>query len=250
MGTTSLGSRFALGAMLLLFTAAPLAASATIVRDDTIVGTTTHDFEATAFGVYSTLSLPGATYGERFAGQVLSTDASGFFDTLTGTPSSPLTLLAGAPGFSLALSGSGVSEVPGRFLSGCGPLAPGCPGTFSVGEGAVSLLFGEDQQVFGFEVFAEGGEFMELGVQFFSRTGVALGAFSIPATAGVNFLGFRVAGGDGIAGVSLTNTDGGGVGYDSVTFSTIPEPSTASLVLLGLAGMGLFKRAAAEASRS
>jgi hypothetical protein len=112
------------------------------------------------------------------------------------------------------------------------------------------VLFGEDQQVFGFEVFAEGGEGTELGVQFFSRTGAALGAFTLPPSAGITFLGFRVVDGDWIAGVSLTNTDPGGVGYDSVTFSTIPEPSTASLVLLGLAGLGLLKRAAPVASRS
>ena len=238
MRTAPIRARLVSYALLLLCGAVAGEASATVIQDDTIVGTTTHDFEAVGQGVLSTLSLPGATYGERFSGQTVSPDVSGFYDALSGTPTSPLTLLAGAPGFSLAVTPSGTA-VPGNFLAGCGPFAPGCPGNLSVGEGAVSVLFGEDMRLFGIEVLAEGGEGAELGIQFFSRAGALLGAFTIPTVDANTFLGFRVVDGDSIAGVSLTNTDPGGVGYDSVTFSTIPEPSTAVLLLLGLSGLRL-----------
>lgn len=245
MGTRWLAS----GALLLLSTTAPLAASATIIQDDTIVGTTTHDFEALPVAVRSTVSLPGATYGERFAGQTLSVDVDqATFDVLSGTPTSPLTLLAGAPGFSLAVTPSGSPSFPGTFLAGCGPILPGCPATSSVGEGAVSVLFDEDQQLFGFEVFTEG--LGTVDVQFFSRTGASLGAFSIAPAAGIDFVGFRVVDGDWIAGVSLTNDDPQGVGFDSVTFSTIPEPSSASLLLLGLVGLAATVRRVRCRSRS
>ena len=234
-----------LGALLLLYAAAPGAASATILQDDTIVGTTTHDFEAVPVGVLMTLSLPGAIYRERFVGQTLSSVTSGgiTYDVLSGTPTSPLALMAAPTSFSLAVTTTG-SEVPGKFLAGCGPVPANCAGTFSIGEGAVSVLFGEDVQVFGFEFLGDG--LGNVGVQFFSRSGTSLGAFALPTASGVAFMGFRVADGESIAGVSLTNTDPGGGGYGSVTFGLIPEPSTASLLLLGLALLGLFSRAKRE----
>ena len=91
----------------------------------------------------------GAVFAERFAGQTLS--ASGDFDVLSGTPTSPLTLQVGAANQNLNVFINGPSQV----LTGLGPL--GFPGFDAIGEGSFAVLFDFDQSEFGFDLVGGNG---------------------------------------------------------------------------------------------
>ncbi len=66
------------------------------------------DFESLAAGPFpgsnfdSVVDLSGSSYAERFAGQTLGT--SGDFDTLSGAPTGPLSLVAGAANQNLVVA--------------------------------------------------------------------------------------------------------------------------------------------------
>src|SRR5687767_7873244 len=183
--------RLALAAALLGFVAT---SNATIISDSTITGTVTNTFAGLPGGsVAGTISQTGATYGERFAGQTLGTIGSmpGFtFDTLSGTPTGPLSVLANAV-----------------VTNNIGILGNSIYGDLNaqVGEGALSVLLGLDTDVFGFDVVGAESVGGSLLAQFFGRSGVLLGSLSM--TAANSFFGFRATAGERIAGVSLTNTD-------------------------------------------
>src|SRR5687767_1528099 len=115
-------------------------ANAAIIIDNTVAGATTNNFDALALGnVAGLISQTGATYGERFAGQVLST--AGGFDALTGTPTGPLTLLANAvTADNIGILTQGPSQVIYGDLGG------------NVGEGALSILLATDTDVLGLNV--------------------------------------------------------------------------------------------------
>ena len=225
-GTINMGAKKIL-ILLVLCTAIGPTANASIIVDDTISGSITNDFQSfpPAGGPAAGFLLqPGAVYGERFAGQTLST--AGGFDALTGTPTNPLTLL-----FNPVLADNiGIFPLPGSLVA-FGALA--VPGT-----GALSVLLGLDTDIFGLDVAgASGGSFT---AQFFARDGSLLGAITQSGITN-RFYGFRATGGDRIAGVSLTNIDSNGIAYDNVTFNRIPEPAVLALLGLGLAGIG-YKR--------
>ena len=199
--------------------------SAAIVIDNTVAGSITHDFSASATGQVSGLiNQTGATYGELFTGQTLST--VGGFDSLTGTPDAGLNLEANAVATDnivvLFDSPSGSNVIYGD-LGG------------AIGEGALSIRFDSVISLFGFDIVGEnGGQFT---IAFFGNDGSSLG--SITQTASNSFFGFSVASGPLIAGVSITNTDPAGIGYDNITFNTASVPEASSIILLGLGLVGL-----------
>ena len=113
------------------------ASQAAIVSDNSITGTTVNDFNAFVSGnVVDTISQTGATYGEAFAGQTVSSDVNGY-DTLSGSPTVPLTLTAAAS----AADNIGIAPFGG------GQVIRG-----DSGGGAVSILFDAATDVFGLEV--------------------------------------------------------------------------------------------------
>ena len=94
------------------------------------------------------LLFEGAALGERFAGQVAVQD--GGYDRLTGQPGAPLALLPGPPGQNLTITHIFILSNQVQGLS-----APGFPDRESGGEGAVAILFEQDQRRLGFRVSAE-----------------------------------------------------------------------------------------------
>ncbi|HEY0436058.1 MAG TPA: hypothetical protein VGC92_05425, partial [Phenylobacterium sp.] len=133
----------------------PLAAKAAIVAaayDAT--GHQVIDFEDAAASpfpgtVYNgILTSGGAQLSERFAGQILG--ASGDNDTLSGSPTGPLTLQAGANSQNLDLG----TDNGTHNLIPCGPL--GCSDPNGYGEGAFAVLFPTLTSYFGLqEYFAD-----------------------------------------------------------------------------------------------
>ena len=94
------------------------------------------------------INSSGASFAERFVGQTLS--ASGTSDVLSGVPVGSLSLQIGAAGQNLNLV-SGVGYPFGNLLTGLGNL--GFPDPEAIGEGAVAILFDNDQSEFGFYSF-------------------------------------------------------------------------------------------------
>jgi hypothetical protein len=220
-------------------------ATAGVMVDNTISTEIVNNFFGVPDGVIDTLfTQTGATYGERFAGQTLS--ASGSFDALSGTPTSPLTLLPGESTRNLMIIGGD--------LAGCGPqpFSSGCPAASSVGEGAISVLLDEQSDVFGISV--AGGNAGPLTLDFFSIQGVLVESLNVVAFSG--FQGFRATEGDLIAGVSITNRDFGGIFFNFLSFNQtepppapVPLPTTLSLCTLGLLGLRLARGCRVKTSK-
>ena len=107
------------------------------------------DFDSLATGGAATnyngiIDLDGASFAEHFFGQSLS--VSGTSDVLSGTPTGAPTLVIGAPGENLV-----VLDDPtfGSVLSGLGPEGFAA-GYDAYGEGAIAILFDNEQAEFGF----------------------------------------------------------------------------------------------------
>ncbi|KIN61627.1 hypothetical protein Z945_2620 [Sulfitobacter noctilucae] len=165
--------------------------------------------------VNDVLPLPGATFGERFAGQTLETQ--GPHDTITGTAFGPLTMMAGAEGQNLS-----VVHFSGQtVLNGYG--AAGFPKREAQGEGAIAVLFDADQSALAFDL--RGGEAGAALVAFYRRDGVLIGQVPVQPTGefAVGFL--RQRGISDIAGFVLTNTDPEGIAIDTLRFGKAPDLS-------------------------
>lgn len=155
-----------------------------------------------------TLSLPGASFAERFVGQALGT--KGDFDTVSGSAISPLTLLPGAPGETLSI----IRLMDSNMLNGFGPA--GFPSARAQGEGAIAVMFDDDQPAFSFQII--GGESGSATVQFLRRDGSVIHALDVDDLAKEE-LGFQRAGNEpDIAGFVITNTDPQGLAIDNLRF--------------------------------
>lgn len=159
------------------------------------------------------IRMDGASFAERFAGQSLS--SKGDFDQVNGPALPPLTLVPGAPGQTLS-----VARVLGsNTLNGFGPA--GFPRTNAQGEGAIAVLFDDDQPAFSLEIL--GGEKGTATLMFLRRDGTIIHAITIANLARASF-GFRRAGDiPDIAGFVLTNTDPQGVAIDNLRFAQPPQ---------------------------
>jgi hypothetical protein len=185
------------------------------------------------------LNFFGVLIGERFDGQVLG--SSGNSDTLSGSPNGPLSVVAGAPNQNVNIVNSSPN---GNVLAGLGNL--GFPDFSAIGEGAVAILFDNDQSEFGFK--SVGGDLGNVTLEFFMRDGSLIDSLS-PIGSGAGFFGFSREGGvKDIAGISMWNTDPAGIGYDNLIFDVpgkelaVPEPATLAIFGLGFAGLGLMRR--------
>lgn len=164
------------------------------------------------------LDRDGAALAERFAGQVLTTTEDNF-DVLSGSPSSALTLQAGASGQNLVT----FFENGRKAVAGLGPT--GFSRADAIGEGAMAVLFDEDQFELGFSSGVDNGG--TATVSFFKRDGSLIETLTIALTSnptGDNTFAFRRAGSvKDIAGFSIYNDDPGGTAYHSFR---IAEPTS------------------------
>ncbi|MEM9968863.1 MAG: hypothetical protein AAF755_12295 [Pseudomonadota bacterium] len=161
------------------------------------------------------LTLEGARFGERFEGQ--SVIQQGDHDAVVGTALAPLTMLPGAAGQNISVvrfSGNTVINGYGRA---------GFPRRQAQGEGAIAVLFDEDQSALAFDL--RGGEAGAAVVKFHRRDGSFLADVPIQPT-GEFAVGFYRSGGlADIAGFVLTNTDPQGLAIDMLRFGKPPDLS-------------------------
>lgn len=154
------------------------------------------------------LPLDGAVFGERFAGQSVTTETN--HDLISGDALSPLTMMAGARGQNLSVvrfSGNAV-------INGYG--TAGYPKREAQGEGAIAVLFDNDQSDLAFDL--RGGEAGVAVVTFHRRDGTVIHSVPIDPT-GEFAVGFaRADGARDIAGFILTNTDPQGLALDTLRF--------------------------------
>lgn len=206
----------------------------------------TIDFESLAGGAApgtnydGLLNFFGVLIGERFDGQVLG--VSGDSDTLSGSPSATLSVVAGATNQNLNIFAFGGPE--GNVLTGLGP--NGFPNFNAIGEGAIAILFDNDQSEFGFQ--SVGGNLGMAFFDFFRRDGSLIGSLT-PTNLGTDFFGFSREGGvQDIAGISIWNNDPAGIGFDNIIFDvagrelSVPEPTTLAIFAFGLVVLGFMTR--------
>ncbi|MDW4499625.1 hypothetical protein R5H30_16650 [Sulfitobacter sp. D35] len=161
------------------------------------------------------LVLDGASFGERFAGQAL--EPRGNHDSVTGDALRPLTLMTGEKGRNLSIvfmSGENV-------LNGYGPA--GFPKRDGQGEGAIAVLFDDDQSELSFQI--RGGEAGYAHALFLRRDGSIIAGITLQET-GESAIGFARAGGKSdIAGIVITNEDPQGLAIDNLRFGRAPDLS-------------------------
>lgn len=158
------------------------------------------------------LILPGARFGERFAGQTRS--AAGDFDLIGGVANAPLTAIGGGVGETL-----GIKRLPDTtVLHGHGPRR--FPARDAIGEGAIAVLFDHDQSALGFHL--RGGEAGFATVMFLRRDGSLIQSFRL-GPLGEDRFGFARADDlSDIAGFVLYNADPEGLAIDNLIFDA-PE---------------------------
>lgn len=216
-----------------------------------VVANSTEDFSGFASGgnaAYDQLVHGnGLSFGERFAGQQVGSQtvfmqAVGFsdvFDVLSGSPTAPLTLVAGSSDRNLWIGDVGLAG--GFMLAAAGPNGT----TFGVGgngHGSLAVLFDEDQSQLGFHVIGQNGS---VGIaSFFRRDGSLIATLNVdlpglqaggPSPA-LSFGFLRDGGVADIAGFTFTNVDLMGIAMDNFIFSNaIPAPG--AVALMGLAAI-------------
>ena len=200
---------WACGASICLVDPNTLALPRTITFDDIRTGA------GPGYEVKDILPLPGATFGERFAGQEVA--VTGRHDQITGQALAPLTLLPGALGQNLSV----VHFAGNSVLNGYGPA--GYPKRDAQGEGAIAVLFDQDQSALAFDL--RGGEAGRALVTFHRRDGSLIAQVPVDP-AGEFAVGFeRSRGIDDIAGFIVTNTDPQGLAIDTLRFGKVPSLS-------------------------
>ncbi|MEP2029124.1 MAG: hypothetical protein ABJI96_10525 [Paracoccaceae bacterium] len=172
----------------------------------------TFDDMPSSFGpgrlVDEVLVVPGAQFGERFAGQ--TRDTLGTFDYITGAPEAPLVAISGGPGETLSVTRMSDTNV----LNGFGPER--YPKRDAQGEGAISVLFDRDQSALSFEL--RGGEDGTARLLFLRRDGTIVQDIVVNSVREHGFGFVRSDGTADIAGFVLTNGDPQGIAMDNLRF--------------------------------
>jgi hypothetical protein len=148
----------------------------------------------------------GLYFAERFVGQTLS--YNGDFDVISGIPTNPLSLQAGASGQNLNVLLYTTSNV----LGGLGNL--GYPDLDAIGEGSIAISFPTPQSRVSFEIVGGNGGSATLG--FYGANGSLLDNVVVSGLAEIRY-GFATADGErSIAGILIQSTDPSGIGVDNI----------------------------------
>ncbi|MEM6305090.1 MAG: hypothetical protein AAF744_10225 [Pseudomonadota bacterium] len=177
------------------------------------------DDQASGWGpgreINEVLPLPGARFGEHFAGQsVISRDT---YDLVDGAAFAPLTVMPGARGQNLSL----VTMSGNTVMNGWGEA--GFPRRSGQGEGAIAVLFDDDQSAFAFDL--RGGEAGTALVTFMARDGAVISQLAVAPTGEFAVAFLRADGAADIAGFVVTNTDPQGLAIDTLRFGKPPDLS-------------------------
>ena len=173
----------------------------------------------------------GISFAERFAGQTVSSDVH-WSDVLSGMPTAGLTLVAGAPSQNLAQT---FGNNHSRVIAGRNELEDN-------GEGAVAVLFSVNQFELGFSITGSTGFVGNAFVSFYRRDGSLIDTVTLASLADGAFAFRGSPAVPDIAGITITNDDTGGIGFDNFRYNAIPESSTAALLACGLAGLAAARR--------
>ncbi len=182
-----------------------------------------------------TISLPyvyrgdGISFGERFLGQSITSvrlsNPNGVFDIVTGQPSSPLQIVSGKTGQNIA-----ISREECRGSAAISGMSAGTEEDDNNGEGALSVQFVSGQQAFGFAVKprsnCEQSEIRPglLVIKAYADDGKVVGSLRVPVTQNPQYLAIGTKDNSpSIFGVSLTNSDPGGVGFDDFVYTVRSE---------------------------
>lgn len=163
------------------------------------------------------LIFHGAVLGERFDGQAAAPD--GLYDRLDGRAAPGLVVMAGDTGQNLSVTHIYFQS---NQLQGLGPA--GYPDRDAGGEGAIAIVFEQDQIALGFKVSAEirpdtPTPLGRMFVTFHSRDGAVITRLEVPLDWGRNGYGFaRTGAQQDIAGITIENRDPGGIAIDDIIF--------------------------------
>lgn len=192
-----------------------------LVDPDSLILPQIIDFDDQASGwgpgleINDILPLPGASFGEHFAGQEVA--SVGNYDQVLGAAYGPLTLKPGPAGQNLSL----VVMSGNTVMNGWG--TAGFPRRSAQGEGAIAVLFDEDQSAFAFDL--RGGEAGAAHVTVMSRDGAVIDTVPVEPTGEFDVGFLRAQGKADIAGFILTNTDPQGLAIDRLRFGKPPDLS-------------------------
>jgi len=219
--------------LLLVFTHALTAAPINPISTLSLGSNAVVDFESSTFGsALNLLSAGAVTFGERFAGQALTT--VGDFDRLSGLPAMGFTIVGGLPNQSLYINAFGLL---GRDLNGVGP--GGASAANGRGEGSMAALFDTDQSEVGMTFVGTNGG--TATISFFARDSILIDRIIVSlADAGISgaidtYTFHRDGAVRDIAGFTVENDDPGGIGLDDVRYtSAVPEPVSVSYGAVGI----------------
>lgn len=188
------------------------------------------------------IDMEGASFGKRFAG--MSIFRSGSVEGFSGAPTDPLTLQAGPSNQNLALANEGA----GGFIVGVSSFSGGFPNVGAQGEGMISVMFDQLQSQIGFDrVGVDGQAGYSLVVDFWRADGSLI--HRAVTTRSFTEAAFRRAGDVAdIAGITIVNSDSGGLGYNNFRFaaldvgSAVPEPASWAMLVAGFGLAGAMAR--------
>jgi hypothetical protein len=154
------------------------------------------------------------------------------FESVSGAPSGPLSLQTAQSGAVITWTGS---ELQGLLSDTDLAVA-------NVGEGAISILFSDDQLEMGLDLLK--GNDGTVTMEFYERSGALFDSVSFSLLGDQAYTFQSEDGVSRFAGVTITNVDNHGIAIDDLRLNgvVIPAPSAILLGTLGASMVGFWRR--------